>query len=52
MSGFPLALVVEDGRFKPANAVTLSRGLLIAPILADQTWNISTRRVISHEIAR
>ncbi|WP_309606091.1 CDP-alcohol phosphatidyltransferase family protein [Phenylobacterium sp.] len=34
MSGFPLALVVEDGRFKPANAVTLSRGLLIAPIFA------------------
>ena len=32
MSGFPLALVVEDGRYKPANAVTLSRGLLIAPI--------------------
>jgi phosphatidylglycerophosphate synthase len=28
----PLALVVEDGRFKPANAVTLARGLLIAPI--------------------
>ncbi|MDB5426962.1 MAG: CDP-alcohol phosphatidyltransferase [Phenylobacterium sp.] len=29
---FPLSLVVERGRFKPANAVTLCRGLLIAPI--------------------
>ena len=28
----PRALVFEDGRFKPANAVTLSRGLAIAPI--------------------
>jgi phosphatidylglycerophosphate synthase len=32
MTAFPLSLVVERGRFKPANAVTLSRGLLIAPI--------------------
>jgi phosphatidylglycerophosphate synthase len=32
MTAFPLSLVVEGGRFKPANAVTLSRGLLIAPI--------------------
>jgi len=31
---FALPLVVERGRFKPANAVTLSRGLLIAPIFA------------------
>jgi len=30
----PLSLVVERGQFKPANAVTLSRGLLIAPIFA------------------
>src|SRR6185312_13666285 len=29
---FPLSLVVERGEFKPANVVTLSRGLLIAPI--------------------
>ncbi|HEX5262342.1 MAG TPA: CDP-alcohol phosphatidyltransferase family protein [Phenylobacterium sp.] len=29
---FPLSLVVERGAFKPANAVTLARGLLIAPI--------------------
>ena len=34
MIGFLLTLVVEGGRFKPANAVTLSRGLLIAPIFA------------------
>jgi phosphatidylglycerophosphate synthase len=27
-----LSLVVEQGRFKPANAVTLARGVLIAPI--------------------
>lgn len=32
MTAFPLSLVVERGRFKPANAVTLGRGLLIAPI--------------------
>jgi phosphatidylglycerophosphate synthase len=32
MTAFPLSLVVERGRFKPANAVTLSRALLIAPI--------------------
>jgi len=32
MTRFPLSLVVERGAFKPANAVTLSRGLLIAPI--------------------
>lgn len=32
MTGFPLSLVVEQGRFKPANAVTLLRGVLIAPI--------------------
>lgn len=34
MTAFPRSLVVEGGRFKPANAVTLSRGLLIAPIFA------------------
>ena len=32
MTGFPLSLVVERGAFKSANAVTLSRALLIAPI--------------------
>lgn len=32
--GFPLNLVVEDGRLKPANVVTLTRGLLVLPILA------------------
>jgi phosphatidylglycerophosphate synthase len=32
MTGFPLSLVVERGAFKPANVVTLSRGLLILPI--------------------
>ena len=32
MTAFPLSLVVERGQFKPANAVTLSRVLLIAPI--------------------
>ena len=32
MTAFPLSLVVERGEFKPANAVTLSRGLLIVPI--------------------
>jgi len=29
----PRRLVFEGGRFKPANAVTLSRGVAIAPIL-------------------
>jgi phosphatidylglycerophosphate synthase len=29
---FPLSLVIERGEFKPANAVTLARGVLIAPI--------------------
>jgi phosphatidylglycerophosphate synthase len=32
MTAFPLSLVVERGVFKPANAITLSRGLLILPI--------------------
>jgi len=31
---FPLNLVVEDGRLKLANVVTLTRGLLVIPILA------------------
>lgn len=31
---FPLSLVFERGAFKPANAVTLARGLSIAPIFA------------------
>src|SRR3569623_893821 len=30
----PPSLLVERGQFKPANADTLSRGLLIAPIFA------------------
>lgn len=34
MTAFPLSLVVEKGAFKPANAVTLLRGVLIAPIFA------------------
>lgn len=34
MTGGLLSLVVEQGRFKPANAVTLARGALIAPIFA------------------
>lgn len=32
--GFPLNLVIEGGRLKPANVVTLTRGLLVIPILA------------------
>jgi phosphatidylglycerophosphate synthase len=32
MTAFPLSLVVERGAFKPANAVTLGRAVLIAPI--------------------
>jgi phosphatidylglycerophosphate synthase len=32
MTHFPLSLVVERGAFKPANAVTLSRAILILPI--------------------
>jgi phosphatidylglycerophosphate synthase len=32
MSWSPVSLVVERGAFKPANAVTLLRGVLIAPI--------------------
>lgn len=31
MTAFPLSLVVERGRFKPANAITLARAVLIAP---------------------
>ena len=40
MTAFPLSLVVERGVFKPANAVTLSRGLLIIPIfgLLEAGW--------------
>ena len=38
MTGFPLSLIVERGQFKPANAVTLSRALLIAPIFALLWW--------------
>jgi phosphatidylglycerophosphate synthase len=34
MTAFPLSLVVERGQFKPANAVTLARGVLIIPIFA------------------
>ena len=33
MTGFPLSLVFERDAFKPANAVTLLRGVLIAPII-------------------
>jgi phosphatidylglycerophosphate synthase len=32
MTAFPVSLVVERGAFKPANAVTLIRAVLIAPI--------------------
>jgi phosphatidylglycerophosphate synthase len=38
MKAFPLSLVVERGEFKPANAVTLSRGLLILPIFGLLRW--------------
>lgn len=34
MSGAPISWVMEDGRLKLANLVTLSRGVLVAPILA------------------
>jgi phosphatidylglycerophosphate synthase len=34
MTGLPLSLVVERGAFKPANVVTLARGVLIIPIFA------------------
>jgi phosphatidylglycerophosphate synthase len=34
MTAFPLSLVVERGEFKPANAVTLTRAVLILPIFA------------------
>jgi phosphatidylglycerophosphate synthase len=40
MTAFPLSLVVERGAFKPANAVTLSRGLLIAPIFGLLWWGM------------
>ena len=38
MTAFPMSLVVERGAFKPANAITLSRGLLIAPIFGLLWW--------------
>ena len=38
MTPFPLSLVVERGEFKPANAVTLSRGLLVLPIFGLLWW--------------
>jgi phosphatidylglycerophosphate synthase len=46
MTAFPLSLVVERGAFKPANAVTLLRGLLIAPIFGllwagQVTWALA-----------
>ncbi|WP_372784736.1 CDP-alcohol phosphatidyltransferase family protein [Phenylobacterium sp.] len=42
MTPFPLSLVVERGEFKPANAVTLSRGLLIVPIFGLLWWGQAT----------
>jgi len=42
MTAFPFSLVVERGAFKPANAVTLSRGLLIAPIFGLLWWGQAT----------
>lgn len=42
MTGLPLSLVVEGGAFKPANAVTLSRALLIAPIFGLLWWGQPT----------
>ena len=46
MTAFPLSLVVERGAFKPANAVTLLRGVLIAPIFGllwagQATWALA-----------
>jgi phosphatidylglycerophosphate synthase len=38
MTPFLLSLVVERGEFKPANAVTLSRGLLVLPIFGLLWW--------------
>lgn len=46
MTAFPISLVVERGAFKPANAVTLLRGVLIAPIFGllaggQVTWALA-----------
>lgn len=51
MTGFPLQLVVERGAFKPANAVTLSRGLLIAPIFALLWWGQPTAALALYVLA-
>ena len=51
MTGLPLSLLVERGRFKPANAVTLSRALLIAPIFALLWWGRPTAALALYIVA-
>jgi phosphatidylglycerophosphate synthase len=51
MTAFPLSLVVERGAFKPANAVTLSRALLIAPIFALLWWGLPTAALALYILA-
>jgi phosphatidylglycerophosphate synthase len=46
MTAFPLSLVVERGAFKPANTVTLSRAVLIAPIFG-LLWANQTQAALS-----
>ena len=50
MTDFPRSLLFEGGAFKPANAVTLSRGLLIAPIFA-LLWSGMARTALALYIA-
>lgn len=47
----PRGLVFERGRFKAANAVTLSRGLLIAPIFALMLAGLTTAALVVYVIA-
>jgi len=50
-SPFPLSLVVERGEFKPANAVTLSRALLIAPIFVLLWAGLTTAALAVYVVA-
>ena len=51
MTAFPLSLVVEDGAFKPANAVTLSRAVLIAPVFALMAVGRPTAALVVYVVA-
>jgi phosphatidylglycerophosphate synthase len=51
MTPFPLSLVIERGAFKPANAVTLARGVLIAPIFGLLWWGQPTPALALYVLA-